>query len=230
MYLESIEDCNYLQVTTRPGVSTPNFNIQISQIPCTASYLGGFWIILKAENVSTGLFLAPQGCLQYFTGTSGTVESYNIDGGVHLANQYYTICIRTEENYCTIKYDDTTYSLSAGNSVEGDDCTEDYIIIPDNAKNNNRYCGNSFASVDSKIFSIKAQFQDWFSLHFSLSKAFRSCCQLWRGGFSYKSTPRIQTYLYSNHWRLRLNWDSTTIISGLNFCANLWLLYHILQK
>ena len=95
------------------------------------------------------LLSAPPGCLQYHTGTSGTIESFNFDGGVHLANQYYSICIRTEEGYCEIAYTKTTFSLSSGNTVEGDDCTEDYLIIPDNGKDNNRRCGNRFSSISS---------------------------------------------------------------------------------
>ena len=45
---------------------------------------------------------APNGCLQYFTGTHNTVTSYNYDGtnayatGGQLANQDYQNCFRTE--------------------------------------------------------------------------------------------------------------------------------------
>ena len=113
--------------------------------------------------------LAPAGCLQYFTGTSGTIESFNIDGGVHLSNQYYTICIRTEKGYCDIVYAKTTFSISSGNKVEGDDCTEDYIIIPDNGKNNNRYCGMALSDINSKLEVILQLRKHHFDLSFSLS-------------------------------------------------------------
>jgi hypothetical protein len=43
---------------------------------------------------------APEGCLQYFTGVSGTVYSYNFAGGMHLANQNYVNCIRYENIGC----------------------------------------------------------------------------------------------------------------------------------
>ena len=62
-----------------------------------------------------------------------------------------SLCIRTEEGYCDIKYTKSTFSISSGNSVEGDDCTEDYIIIPDNGKNNNRYCGSGLSNILSKF-------------------------------------------------------------------------------
>ena len=40
---------------------------------------------------------APEGCLQWFTGSSGTIESWNFNGGIHLANQNYFSCIRAEQ-------------------------------------------------------------------------------------------------------------------------------------
>jgi hypothetical protein len=38
--------------------------------------------------------LPPAGCTQYFTGTSGTINSYNYANGVQLAYQTQTICMR----------------------------------------------------------------------------------------------------------------------------------------
>ena len=43
---------------------------------------------------------APSDCVQYFTGATGSVKSYNFQGGQLLASQYYTNCIRTEKGYC----------------------------------------------------------------------------------------------------------------------------------
>lgn len=53
---------------------------------------------------------APNGCLQYFIGASGTIRSFNYKTTVnndlpnHLANQNYAICFRIENGYCGIKY------------------------------------------------------------------------------------------------------------------------------
>ena len=40
--------------------------------------------------------LAPEGCLQYLTGISGTgvIKTFNFDTGIHLANQNQQICFR----------------------------------------------------------------------------------------------------------------------------------------
>jgi len=47
----------------------------------------------------------PTGCLQYYTGEMGTVNSFNWNGigaGVHLANQDYDVCIRQRADACRI--------------------------------------------------------------------------------------------------------------------------------
>jgi hypothetical protein len=38
--------------------------------------------------------LAPSGCTQYYTGTSGTIQSFNWQNMVQLANQNQKICFR----------------------------------------------------------------------------------------------------------------------------------------
>ena len=40
----------------------------------------------------------PDGCLQWFEGTTGTVQSFNSGGAAtHLAGQQYTVCVRRED-------------------------------------------------------------------------------------------------------------------------------------
>ena len=49
----------------------------------------------KVTNIECGSYnLAPQGCDQWFTGTQGTVMTFNYGNGIHLANQHQNICIR----------------------------------------------------------------------------------------------------------------------------------------
>merc|ERR1712061_351874 len=66
------------------------FNILARQISCTASYK------------------APTDCVQYFTGTAGSVKSYNYAGGQILAGQRYNNCIRTEKGYCAIQWKESS--------------------------------------------------------------------------------------------------------------------------
>lgn len=143
MILEAKDECNTLTFTWTSG--TPSWNIHVMQIPCTATWK------------------PPSGCTQYFTGTTGTVSSYNYQGGVHLASQQYTNCIRAEQGYCTVGYvaDTTTAFLmntispgTATGSV-GDACTDDYVVIPGggaaagDATNYDRFCGGLLVVINA---------------------------------------------------------------------------------
>ncbi|XP_071548125.1 uncharacterized protein [Panulirus ornatus] len=68
-------------ITTDNTVSNRRFAIKVSFIPCN----------LKV----------PTYCGQYYTGTSGTITSYNYNNGVYLAGLRYSICFRKEVDYCT---------------------------------------------------------------------------------------------------------------------------------
>ena len=63
-----------------------------------------FPFLYKACN--TNVLPAEEGCLQYFTGVSGQIKSYNYDpgAGLQLSKQDYSICIRMERNFCGIQY------------------------------------------------------------------------------------------------------------------------------
>ena len=51
-------------------------------------------------------FSASDGCLQYFTGVSGQMFSFNYNdaSGLQLSNTDYSICVRMERNFCGIQY------------------------------------------------------------------------------------------------------------------------------
>jgi len=41
--------------------------------------------------------------VQWFTGTSGSFQTYNHQGGTQLADQTYKFCFRKEVGYCSYK-------------------------------------------------------------------------------------------------------------------------------
>ena len=49
---------------------------------------------------------AADGCLQYFTGVSGKMFSFNYNDatGLQLSDTDYSICVRMERNFCGIQY------------------------------------------------------------------------------------------------------------------------------
>lgn len=63
---------------------------------------------------------APSGCLQYHTGVKGVVQTMNFaENGRHLADQDYMICIRQEEDMCSIVYepcDESSFRIGPNNN------------------------------------------------------------------------------------------------------------------
>lgn len=137
MIVEAFSDadsCNKIEFRWTGSSSLRSFDIRISQYACDSTWK------------------APAGCTQWYTGTSGSVYSYNWQGGVHLANQRYDACVRREEGYCSIAWwaKDTEFQLTSSDpttGVVGIDCTTDYVMIPRlgpsiaSGRNYDRFCG-----------------------------------------------------------------------------------------
>jgi len=153
---------------TDVAASTRSFEIKVIQIPCTASYR------------------PPSGCLQYLTGLTGTIKTFNYDATtaadqIHLATQKYSICIRPEAGMCCIQYSlcDLTagaalnvpaWSLdedgTAAGSDSGTQCLTDYVEIDgvshtcDRSRNtrlSSRICGLYFSAGQSSVTATQAE-------------------------------------------------------------------------
>ncbi|XP_023331656.1 uncharacterized protein LOC111703824 [Eurytemora carolleeae] len=155
MILEAKDACNSLTFSWTSTSSKRSWDMKISQIPCDVSWK------------------PPAGCLQHFTGTTGTVYSYNYLGGVHLANQQYTNCIRTEEGYCSIAYSSSKFEVSdvVNEGKIGGECVTDYVIIPraggstlQEGINYDRFCGGLLTYTVPKtttrtLYTVRYPFQ-----------------------------------------------------------------------
>nr|XP_046468147.1 uncharacterized protein LOC124212301 [Neodiprion pinetum] len=77
-----------LTFVTSGGSFARSWKVRIIHVPCSSIY--------RAE----------EGCLQYFTGVSGKIKSFNYEPntGLQLSNQDYSICIRMERNFCGVQY------------------------------------------------------------------------------------------------------------------------------
>merc|ERR1711936_524985 len=62
------------------------------------------WNILARQIACTADWKAPTDCVQYYTGISGNVKNYNYAGAQLLQGQDYNTCIRQEEGYCRIQW------------------------------------------------------------------------------------------------------------------------------
>ena len=84
-------------------------------------------------------FRAPTDCVQWFTGTTGAVKSYNFAGSQLLQSQYYNNCIRTEQGYCGIQWKESSSTspdpFGVGSTItaiesNGCDTIHGFIFIP----------------------------------------------------------------------------------------------------
>ena len=115
---------------------------------------------IKASQYACGANAPPEGCLQWFTGHSGRIETFNFANGLtngHLADQDYSACVRQEEGFCCVEYehcDDAssfTSDSTAGADNNADCVTRDFIGIEGSGAQCvlggsqplfNRYCGD----------------------------------------------------------------------------------------
>merc|ERR1712013_555442 len=105
MYVPASDQCNILaaNIGSASTATTAAFTIKVTQVPCDS----------KTK--------APNGCLQYFTGETGTVTTFNYNSaqGVLLTNQDYSICMRQERTYCAICYWSAIFTMSLPNAANG---------------------------------------------------------------------------------------------------------------
>ena len=120
------------------------WNIRVTQIECGVSWT------------------APANCLQYFTGITGTVSSWNYEDTnyIHTNNQDYAICVRREQGYCGASWtqDSSPNSFGVDGPMEkgraGANCRLDYLAIPGGSVTGRgasveRWCGAVFGVINT---------------------------------------------------------------------------------
>uniref|UniRef100_A0A7R9NGL3 CUB domain-containing protein n=1 Tax=Argulus foliaceus TaxID=509924 RepID=A0A7R9NGL3_9CRUS len=151
------------------GMSLSPVTITISAM---ATFTTRAWMIRSSQICCDSLSRAPDGCLQYYVGSSGTFQSFNwqaAEAGLHLANQRYSICVRKEQGFCSICYTQcntaspqgsfsvfhgTAATFGALTSATGT-CQNDFITIPcgqatttaATACTMERFCGGTLATT-----------------------------------------------------------------------------------
>merc|ERR1719402_1489365 len=60
--------------------------------------------VMQYESDESIKYTAPPGCLQWYTGTLGTVQNFNFKNtdSFHLSSQRYNVCWRRERGYCSL--------------------------------------------------------------------------------------------------------------------------------
>ncbi|XP_040580159.2 uncharacterized protein [Lepeophtheirus salmonis] len=109
------------------------WNIKTSQIPCNSN------------------FKAPNGCVQYFTGSSGTISSYNRAGQRLPVGSTYQNCIRREDGKCAIEYRSNFFTLGAIATSQVAACTAAGITIPGAVgTTTNTFCQTKFNAINAQ--------------------------------------------------------------------------------
>lgn len=127
---------------TMTGSTARSWKIKVSQIECSS------------------LTKPPEGCMQFHTGSTGTVRSLNYQDSTayeQLQSTSYTTCVRQEKGYCKIGWKQSADNLDtfkmgraagAYNSLNGPGCDPggqaDYVVIP-NGSDGGQYAANCLA-------------------------------------------------------------------------------------
>jgi hypothetical protein len=151
------------------GTTDNQWKIKVTQFSCNDD-----WVACQ------------QGCFQYHTGVTGTIQNYNFAGGQQLAGQNYKNCIRQEEGYCCIQYTVISYRMTANTCAGGglgaaanrcagaSICSMDMVIIPGaglsptgnpgTGENYDKFCGVNlnalgFPAQNAPIISCECPFE-----------------------------------------------------------------------
>ena len=106
MILDASPQCHRVSFDIGSGSTSRSWDIKVNQYSCGQMFGG------------------PDGCLQYFTGQSGSVASFNFPTTLstisstvtHLSNQAYMMCWRQERGFCAICFV-PAISLAAANDA-----------------------------------------------------------------------------------------------------------------
>jgi len=133
----------------------------IINVDTSATAFARTWKILVRTIECDSPAKAPGGCLQYFTGTSGNVKSFNSgDAGALLDDLLYNVCIRREAGMCSYTVRQARSAASAtpdAFSVGADaagrvglaNCAGAHIIIPNSGTQAPEFCGSVLTNTDS---------------------------------------------------------------------------------
>jgi len=171
-----------LTVVSAGNSFSRSFSVKVTQIECDS------------------LAKAADGCLQYFTGVSGQMFSFNYNdaAGLQLSNTDYSMCVRMERNFCGIQYTacpDTintapqSFSISGGTntgSQVGTGCSTDWLTIPC-ATNTN----DPFAQNGTPVVCVD-----------------RICGQVFNSAQTSSGSPNVPVYSFSKPFHIYVHTDS----------------------
>merc|ERR1712109_241509 len=125
----------YVDVNTAGGAMAATININTDNTAANR-----FWKILVQRIACNSPDLPPAGCLQFFTGLSGMITSFNGArmGNAHqmIQNQQYRVCIKRGAGMCSVRYREAAGQIDSfglGGDTDGNGAFTD----------NGEFAGNS---------------------------------------------------------------------------------------
>lgn len=110
------------------------------------------WRIRISQIECTSVSRADPGCLQYHSAVNGRIRSFNYDpsAGRQLSNQDYSVCIRTERNFCSIQYSacpDPVNNRSRSFTLSGNSNTPVMSMVGGGSSSSPNACNNDWILI-----------------------------------------------------------------------------------
>jgi len=130
-------------------------------VDTSATTFARTWKILVRTIECNSPSKAPGGCLQYFTGTSGNVKSFNYGStGALIDNLLYIICLRKEAGMCSFTVRQARSATGAtpdafqvgtgtAGAIGAANCATGAILIPNNSVTDPQYCGSVLTNTNA---------------------------------------------------------------------------------
>lgn len=131
-------------------------------VDTSATTFARTWKILVRTIECNSPSKAPGGCLQYFTGTSGNVKSFNSGtSGALIDNLLYAVCLRREAGMCSYTVRQARSATGAtpdafqvgtgtAGAVGAANCaTGAFLVIPNNSVTAPEYCGSVLTNTNA---------------------------------------------------------------------------------
>jgi len=149
----------HMYLNANPG---KNVDASIDIVIGSGSTQARRWSIRVTQIDCGTIYTAPPNCLQYHTGMTGSVQTWNYDdsNNIHTNDQNYAICIRREKGYCGNAYvvDSASNSFGVDGSNTkgrgGAQCKLDFVGIPGGTASGygnsmERWCGAVFGVLSA---------------------------------------------------------------------------------
>merc|ERR1712109_441407 len=150
----------YVDVNTAGGAMAATININTDNTAANR-----FWKILVQRIACDSPDLPPAGCLQFFTGLSGMITSFNGarmgNAQQMIQNQQYRVCIKRGAGICSVRYREAagqidSFGLGGNAGADGDfdgdsgvkaNCNDNQFIT---VQPIGKICGGVLSSVDGQ--------------------------------------------------------------------------------